>query len=99
MIVVLLVCLLFIRIYVDLPDAANRMKILKIFLAQENVVPDFQFDELANATEGYSGSDLKVRSIDSIKKNLDRKSNLTYITLLICRIFVLLRRIDPCKNF
>lgn len=47
------------RIYVDLPDAANRMKILKIFLAQENVVPDFQFDELANATEGYSGSDLK----------------------------------------
>ncbi|XP_022147527.1 uncharacterized protein LOC111016414 isoform X2 [Momordica charantia] len=47
------------RIYVDLPDAANRMKILKIFLAHENVVPDFQFDELANATEGYSGSDLK----------------------------------------
>lgn len=56
-------CLLFIRIYVDLPDAANRMKILKIFLAQENVVPDFQFDELANATEGYSGSDLKVTPI------------------------------------
>ena len=52
---------IFIRIYVDLPDAANRLKILKIFLAQENVVPDFQFDELANATEGYSGSDLKVR--------------------------------------
>ncbi|XP_038898050.1 uncharacterized protein LOC120085874 isoform X2 [Benincasa hispida] len=47
------------RIYVDLPDAANRMKILKIFLAQENIVPDFQFEELANATEGYSGSDLK----------------------------------------
>lgn len=44
----------------DLPDAANRMKILKIFLAQENVVPNFQFEELANATEGYSGSDLKV---------------------------------------
>ncbi|KAK2635745.1 hypothetical protein Ddye_030537 [Dipteronia dyeriana] len=47
------------RIYVDLPDAENRMKILKIFLAQENLVPDFQYDELANVTEGYSGSDLK----------------------------------------
>lgn len=47
------------RIYVDLPDAENRMKILKIFLAQENLEPGFHFDKLANATEGYSGSDLK----------------------------------------
>ncbi|KAK7264111.1 hypothetical protein RJT34_31715 [Clitoria ternatea] len=47
------------RIYVDLPDAENRMKILRIFLAQENLDPDFQFDKLANLTDGYSGSDLK----------------------------------------
>ncbi|XP_058096599.1 uncharacterized protein LOC131242160 isoform X2 [Magnolia sinica] len=47
------------RIYVDLPDAENRMKILRIFLAQENLDSVFRFDELANATEGYSGSDLK----------------------------------------
>lgn len=43
----------------DLPDVENRMKILKIFLAQENIEPNFQFDKLANVTEGYSGSDLK----------------------------------------
>uniref|UniRef100_A0A0E0K595 AAA+ ATPase domain-containing protein n=1 Tax=Oryza punctata TaxID=4537 RepID=A0A0E0K595_ORYPU len=47
------------RIYVDLPDAQNRMKILKILLAKENLESDFRFDELANSTEGYSGSDLK----------------------------------------
>ncbi|XVF44539.1 hypothetical protein PTKIN_Ptkin02bG0132600 [Pterospermum kingtungense] len=47
------------RIYVDLPDAVNRLKILKIFLAQENLEPNFSFDELANASDGYSGSDLK----------------------------------------
>ncbi|XP_038983219.1 uncharacterized protein LOC120111017 isoform X2 [Phoenix dactylifera] len=47
------------RIYVDLPDAENRMKILRIFLSQENLEPGFRHDELANATEGYSGSDLK----------------------------------------
>ncbi|CAI9273007.1 unnamed protein product [Lactuca saligna] len=47
------------RIYVDLPDADNRLKILKIFLAQENVAPGFDIRALANATEGYSGSDLK----------------------------------------
>ncbi|XP_044493531.1 uncharacterized protein LOC123216929 isoform X2 [Mangifera indica] len=47
------------RIYVDLPDAKNRLKILNIFLAQEKLEPNFQFQELACVTEGYSGSDLK----------------------------------------
>lgn len=47
------------RIYVDLPDAENRLKILKIILAQENLETGFLFEHLANATEGYSGSDLK----------------------------------------
>ena len=48
------------RIYVDLPDVENRKKILSIFLAQENLEPGFQFEKLSEATEGYSGSDLKV---------------------------------------
>ncbi|KAG6529405.1 hypothetical protein ZIOFF_011603 [Zingiber officinale] len=47
------------RIYVGLPDSGNRNKILKVLLAQENLELDFRFDELANATDGYSGSDLK----------------------------------------
>ncbi|KAB2624065.1 hypothetical protein D8674_015725 [Pyrus ussuriensis x Pyrus communis] len=47
------------RIYVDLPDVENRKKILSIFLAQENLASGFQFDKLSEATEGYSGSDLK----------------------------------------
>lgn len=47
------------RIYVDLPDAENRGKILRVILAQEKVVDGFDFNELAHATEGYSGSDLK----------------------------------------
>ncbi|CAK9163415.1 unnamed protein product [Ilex paraguariensis] len=47
------------RIYVDLPDAENRLKILKIILAEENLQSGFQFEHLSNETEGYSGSDLK----------------------------------------
>ncbi|KAJ1258686.1 hypothetical protein BS78_10G094600 [Paspalum vaginatum] len=47
------------RILVDLPDTQNRMKILKVLLAKENLESGFRFDEVANATEGYSGSDLK----------------------------------------
>lgn len=48
------------RIYVDLPDADNRLKILKIFLTPENLETGFEFEKLAKETEGYSGSDLKV---------------------------------------
>ncbi|KAL3835198.1 hypothetical protein ACJIZ3_009934 [Penstemon smallii] len=47
------------RIYVDLPDAENRLKILKIILARENLVSGFSFEQLVNDTDGYSGSDLK----------------------------------------
>ncbi|KAI4339614.1 hypothetical protein MLD38_024532 [Melastoma candidum] len=47
------------RIYVDLPDTENRRKILSIILGQENLQPGFELDQLANATNGYSGSDLK----------------------------------------
>lgn len=45
---------------VNLPDAPNRSKILKVILANEDLSPDFDFDALANMTGGYSGSDLKV---------------------------------------
>lgn len=51
------------RIYVDLPDVENRMKILRIFLAQENLIRDFEYEKLAKLTEGYSGSDLKVNIV------------------------------------
>lgn len=45
---------------VNLPDAPNRAKILKVILAKEDLSPDFDFDAIANMTDGYSGSDLKV---------------------------------------
>ncbi|GAA0138911.1 hypothetical protein LIER_00564 [Lithospermum erythrorhizon] len=47
------------RIYVDLPDGANRLKILKVILAHEHLKSGFSFEKLADETEGYSGSDLK----------------------------------------
>lgn len=47
---------------VNLPDAANRAKILKVILAKEELSPDVDFDAVASMTEGYSGSDLKVMS-------------------------------------
>ncbi|CAM6095308.1 unnamed protein product [Calypogeia fissa] len=51
------------RILVDLPTAENRVKILRVILAEEELEPNFDFEELARMTEGYSGSDLKNLSI------------------------------------
>jgi hypothetical protein len=45
---------------VNLPDASNREKILKVILAKEELGSDVDMDSLANMTNGYSGSDLKV---------------------------------------
>lgn len=47
------------RLMVNLPDASNREKILRVILAKESLAPDCDLDALANMTDGYSGSDLK----------------------------------------
>lgn len=47
------------RLMVNLPDAPNRAKILRVILAKEELSPDVDFDAIANMTDGYSGSDLK----------------------------------------
>ncbi|XP_051180278.1 uncharacterized protein [Lolium perenne] len=47
------------RLMVNLPDATNREKILKVILAKEELGQDTDLDSLANMTDGYSGSDLK----------------------------------------
>ncbi|KAI5063758.1 hypothetical protein GOP47_0022305 [Adiantum capillus-veneris] len=47
------------RIMVYLPNKENREKILNAILSKEAVSDDLDIAELANMTEGYSGSDHK----------------------------------------
>lgn len=47
------------RIFIDLPDATNREKILHKLLVEEDLSNDFDYKSLAAQTEGFSGSDLK----------------------------------------
>ncbi|CAM0907386.1 unnamed protein product [Alopecurus aequalis] len=47
------------RLMVNLPEAANRKKILSVILSKEDLADDVDLEALANLTEGYSGSDLK----------------------------------------
>ena len=44
----------------NLPDSSNREKILRVILAKEDLAPDVELEAIANMTDGYSGSDLKV---------------------------------------
>ncbi|KAK6137356.1 hypothetical protein DH2020_028898 [Rehmannia glutinosa] len=49
------------RIMVGLPSVENREKILRTLLSKEKVDEGLDFRELATMTEGYSGSDVKVK--------------------------------------
>jgi ATP-dependent 26S proteasome regulatory subunit len=48
------------RILVDLPNTENRVKILRVILAEEELEEGFDYEKLSRMTDGYSGSDLKV---------------------------------------
>lgn len=45
---------------VNLPDAPNREKILRVILAKEELALDVDLEAVASMTDGYSGSDIKV---------------------------------------
>ncbi|PHT80530.1 hypothetical protein T459_18582 [Capsicum annuum] len=47
------------RLMVNLPDAPNREKILRVILAKEELASNVDLEAIANMAEGYSGSDLK----------------------------------------
>lgn len=47
------------RIFVPLPDFDARIEMFKIYAQNLKPVPDINFEELAKATEGYSGSDIR----------------------------------------
>ncbi|KAK8967529.1 Katanin p60 ATPase-containing subunit A1 [Platanthera guangdongensis] len=50
------------RLMVNLPNASNREKILKVILAKEELASNVDFEAASRMTDGYSGSDLKDRT-------------------------------------
>jgi len=47
------------RYPIGLPNAVQRRKIFDIFLRKATLAPDFSIDRLVDATNGFSGSDIK----------------------------------------
>ena len=48
------------KVYVPLPDAPARFKLFEIYLAKRPLDDDMDFPKLVEATEGYSGADIKA---------------------------------------
>src|SRR6185503_1330759 len=68
------------KIYVGLPDAAARKKILEMNLGDAPIDKDVDLDKLTGRLEGYSGADIayacrKVAEetfLDSVERKIDR---------------------------
>lgn len=73
------------RIMVGLPTLESRELILHKLLSKENI-EGIDFKELGKMTEGYSGSDLKVRML--ILMFIIRRSFFVLLKLYFPRIFV-----------
>jgi len=54
--------------FVELPNEAERRNILQLHLSKRNKLSDINLDELASATEGYSGGDLEAVVKESIEQ-------------------------------
>ena len=48
------------KFYIGLPETPQRFSILKIILEGENIDGDVNLDTIAQVTDRFSGSDLKV---------------------------------------
>lgn len=54
------------RIFISLPDKSTRVSMIRKLLDKQiNSLKNYQIDELANLTEGYSGSDLTALAKDA----------------------------------
>ena len=73
------------RIMIGLPTLESRELILNKLLSKENI-EGINFKELGKMTEGYSGSDLKVRML--ILMFIIRRSFFVLLNLYFPRIFV-----------
>lgn len=66
--------------YVGLPSVDSRRDILRVLLRHERVASDFDYDSVARATEGYSGSDLKdlcrAAAMRSLKEFVRREESM-----------------------
>lgn len=47
------------KVYIPLPDATARKKLLEIYLGKRPLDPSVTFDALVDKVEGYSGADIK----------------------------------------
>eukprot|EP00736_Rhodelphis_marinus_P009216 Rmarinus@m.26477 len=63
----------------DLPDRNQREQILRVILSKHNVEEEFRYESVADATDGFSGSDLKdlcqTAAMIPVREVMDREEH------------------------
>jgi AAA+ superfamily predicted ATPase len=69
--------------FVDLPNELERKEVFRIHLSRRNRLPtDFNLDELARRSEGFSGAEIEEAIISGLFDAFSRGSDLDQATLL-----------------
>ena len=64
--------------FVDLPDARNRASILSIHLSgRDQTIANFDIESIANATDGFSGSEIEQAVVAALYAAHAQRENLT----------------------
>jgi vacuolar protein-sorting-associated protein 4 len=66
------------RVYIPLPEPIARRQMFKIHIGDTPIEDNLDFDELADKTEGFSGSDISVVVRDALMQPIRRMSSSTY---------------------
>jgi len=73
-------------IEIPMPDKEARMEILKVYLKKMPIAKDVKVEELANATEGYTGAELenltREAGMNAIRANRDNVTGVDFETAL-----------------
>jgi vacuolar protein-sorting-associated protein 4 len=76
------------RVHISLPDLAARTTMFKLAVGDTNtVLKSEDFRELANASEGYSGSDVSIVVQDALMQPVRKIQQATHFKRVCCQPF------------
>ncbi|RYR61498.1 hypothetical protein Ahy_A04g018673 [Arachis hypogaea] len=83
------------RLYIDLPDAKQRVQIFGVHSSGKQLAKDVDFEKLVFRTVGFSGADIKNLVNEAAIMMLLPGGNVCYLVTAICKMIIL----DFCHSF
>ena len=87
------------KIYVPLPDAAARFRLLEIYLGKRPLNDDVDFAQLVERTDGYSGADIKaIAERSATRPFLESVGGAQPRTINIADVLAVIEQVPPSVN-